>query len=154
MKIRIELIQPDEQEEIIVRCKRMDENVQKLHDYLSAQSTSVRQMVFYKDNEEFYFSLEEILFFETDSDSVYGHTESDSYRIKYRLYELEEMLPRHFLRVSKSTILNVKHIYSIQKNITASSRVQFRNSHKEVFVSRMYYKPLVVKLEERSNYDK
>ena len=65
------------------------------------------------------------------------------------LYELEELLPGQFMRVSKSAILNTSHVYSITKNLSSSSVVQFRNTHKQVYVSRMYYKPLKCKLEEK-----
>lgn len=71
------------------------------------------------------------------------------YQTRYKLYELEELLPGQFMRVSKSAILNTSHVYSITKNLSSSSVVQFRNTHKQVYVSRMYYKPLKCKLEEK-----
>ena len=74
------------------------------------------------------------------------------YQVKYRLYELEEFLPGHFLRISKSTILNTEKVYAIRRNLTASSEVEFQNTHKQVFVSRAYYKSLRHKLEEKRNY--
>ena len=72
-----------------------------------------------------------------------------SYQTKYKLYELEDILPGFFMRVSKSTILNTNHIYSINRNLTASSVVAFSDTHKQVYVSRYYYKPLISKLEEK-----
>lgn len=53
------------------------------------------------------------------------------------------------MRVSKSTILNINHIYSITRNLTSSSIVEFQNTHKQVYVSRHYYKPLKFKLLEK-----
>ena len=70
------------------------------------------------------------------------------YEVKYKLYELEGILPNNFMRVSKSTILNVNYIYSITRNLTSSSLVEFKNTHKKVYVSRYYYKPLKIKLSE------
>lgn len=73
-----------------------------------------------------------------------GHTET-----KQRLYELEEILPNQFLRVSKSTIANVSEIYSLQKsNLSTTSCAAFRNSHKQIFVSRHYSRVLKEKLVE------
>lgn len=40
-------------------------------------------------------------------------------------------------------------IYSIQRNLAASSVISFNNTHKEVYVSRAYYKMLKNKMEER-----
>ena len=90
-----------------------------------------------------------ILFFETEDNQVFAHTKKDVYQTKYRLYELEELLPGSFIRVSKSTILNVSHVLSIKKNLTASSEVWFEGTHKQVYVSRNYYKQLKQRLEEK-----
>lgn len=98
---------------------------------------------------EYYLSLDEILFFETDEAGISAHTKTDAYQTKYKLYELEDMLPGFFMRVSKSTILNTNHIYSINRNLTASSVVAFSGTHKQVYVSRYYYKLLISKLEEK-----
>ena len=53
------------------------------------------------------------------------------------------------MRVSKSTIVNLDHIYSITKNITSSSIVEFAGCHKQIYVSRNYYKALIARLDEK-----
>ena len=93
--------------------------------------------------------MNDLLFFETADHGVAAHTGNDMYEAGYKLYELEEILLGFFMRVSKSTILNTSHIFSINRNLTASSVVAFENTHKKVYVSRYYYKPLISKLEER-----
>ena len=100
-------------------------------------------------NIEYYISLKEVLFFETEENNVFAHTLENVYKVKYKLYELEKLLPGNFMRVSKSSILNIDYIYSITRNITASSIVEFQNTYKKVYVSRNYYKPLKFKLLEK-----
>ncbi len=73
------------------------------------------------------------------------------YKVRYKLYELEELLPEYFMRISKSTILNTNKIYSISKNLTASSIIEFQNTHKKAYVSRHYYKQLNLRLLEGRN---
>lgn len=91
----------------------------------------------------------DILFFETEGTIVQVHTRDEIYETKQRLYELEEILPNQFLRVSKSTIANVSEIYSLQKsNLSTTSCAAFRNSHKQIFVSRHYSRVLKEKLVE------
>ena len=104
---------------------------------------------FLQGDTEFYMPLNEVLFMETDGNAIQVHTRDDIYQTRYKLYELEELLPGQFMRVSKSAILNTSHVYSITKNLSSLSVVQFRNTHKQVYVSRMYYKPLKCKLEEK-----
>lgn len=122
MKIKIEIEDSLAEDEVIIRCRGLT---------------------------EYYLSLDEILFFETDETGISAHTKTDAYQTKYKLYELEDMLPGFFMRVSKSTILNTNHIYSINRNLTASSVVAFSGTHKQVYVSRYYYKLLISKLEEK-----
>lgn len=66
-----------------------------------------------------------------------------------KLFELEEILPRKFVRVSKSAIVNVKHIYSVERNITSASLICFAGTHKQLYASRSYYKLLKLRLGER-----
>lgn len=110
---------------------------------------SLKTMIFYKGQVEYYLSLDDILFFETSDHHIHAHTKNDMYQIKYKLYELEEMLPGNFMRISKSTILNVKKIYAIHKTISSPCLIEFEDTHKQVYVSRHYYKPLKIRLEEK-----
>ena len=68
--------------------------------------------------------------------------------VKLKLYELEEILPRYFCRISKSTIANIKAIYALDKSFSGTSTVQFYNTHKQVHVSRHYYQLVKEKLSE------
>lgn len=154
MKINIELTNGLDEDEVLIRCGRVDSTIQKIQQFVLAQSSLNSSIIFYKQNQEYYFPLNDVLFFETEGDHIYAHTKNEAYQIKYRLYELEEILPYNFIRAAKSTIVNVKQVFSITRNLTASSLVQFVNSHKQIYVSRHYYQELRLRLNERSSYEK
>ncbi len=149
MKIKIEIEESLEEDEVLIRCRELTEEVSAIQKAVSEVTGAAQKFNFYKGNTEYYLSLNEILFFETDDAGISAHTKTDAYQTKYKLYELEDVLPGFFMRVSKSTILNTNHIYSIDRNLTASSVVAFFGTHKQVYVSRYYYKPLISKLEEK-----
>lgn len=149
MKIRIEVDETLETDEIIIRCQKLNEEVTRVQKAVSEAIGRQNRIIFYKGEAEYYFPLEEVLFFETDVDGISAHTIQDIYRIRYRLYELEELLPGYFLRISKSAILNTKKIFAIDRNLSSASLVSFQGTHKQVYVSRRYYKPLRDRLEER-----
>lgn len=151
MKVRIEVDDGLTEDEVLIRCAVVDESVRKIHQFILEQARSGPKITYYKQNQEYYFPLEDVLFFETTGEHVYAHTAGDAYLIKYRLYELEQMLPRTFVRAAKSAIVNVRQIYSITRNLTASSLIQFANSHKQVYVSRYYYSELRQRLQERGS---
>jgi len=147
VKLRIEVTDGSSEDEIIIRCGRVDDSVQKLQAYI--QNMSTPKMTFYKGAQEYYLPLEEILFFETEGEQIHAHTANDAFRVKYRLYELEEKLPHYFVRAAKGTIVNTTHIYSINRNLTSSSQVEFVGTHKHIYVSRHYYSSLKDKMNER-----
>ena len=148
MKVRIEIDSNIEEDEIIIKFKELTKSIQKIEETIQ-QENQIINFTFYKDNTEYYIPLNSILFFETSGNEINAHTSNEIYKVKYKLYELEEILPINFIRVSKSTILNVDHIFSIEKNLTASSIVQFNKTHKQVYVSRNYYKKLKERINER-----
>lgn len=152
MKIRIEVDESIRETEVTIKVKELNQEVYEIQNILSELFSKRRQIVFYKENIEYYISLDKVLFFETEDNSIYGHTVDDMYEVKYKLYELEEILPREFIRVSKSTILNVNRVTSINRNITSASVVEFRNSYKKTYVSRHYFKDLKIRIMEVRRY--
>lgn len=149
MKIKIEIDEKMADDEVIIRCRGLTEEITAVQKAVSEVANATEKFVFYKGNTEYYLTLDEILFFETADAGISAHTRTDMYQTRYKLYELEDILPGFFMRVSKSAILNTNHIYSINRNLTASSVVAFADTHKQVYVSRNYYKPLISKLEEK-----
>jgi DNA-binding LytR/AlgR family response regulator len=149
MKVRVDIDESLNEDEVVIHCRKLDERTQKIYHTLMDFTKGDQTLMLYKGNVEYYLLLDDILFFETLDHGISAHTVNNVYETTYRLYELEEMLPGYFMRVSKSTILNINHIYSISRNLTASSEIQFKNTHKQVFVSRNYYKALKFRLDEK-----
>lgn len=148
MKIRIEIDENSIEDEVVIRCSKLSDQIQAVQKAVSDITAGRQKFVFYKGETEYYLSLENVLFFETDEKAINVHTSDNVYLTKYKLYELEDLLPSNFVRISKSAILNVNGIYSLTKSISTCV-VQFFNSHKQVYVSRYYYKLLKAKLEEK-----
>ena len=149
MKIRIEIEEELQEEEVVIRCSKMDERIMRIQAAVMEQTKGKQHIALKKGDTEYYLPLEEILFFETENKVVYAHTREQMLETEYKLYDLEELLPGFFMRISKSAIVNLEPIYSITRNLTASSVVEFVHSHKQIYVSRNYYKPLVERLAEK-----
>lgn len=149
LKVLIELNGELAEDEIIIRCREINDNVSRIQRAVSELGGDSVRLTLFKDNVEYFLPLNSVLFFETNGGAVDAHTAGDVFQTKYKLYELEQLLPRRFIRVSKSAILNTSQIYSIEKNITSSSVVCFEGTHKKMYVSRGYYKALIQRLDER-----
>lgn len=149
MKVRIEIDESVKEEEVVIRCRKIEDHILRIQSAVMEQSEKGHYMMLKQGGKDYYLPVEEILFFETESKLVYAHTRENILETAYKLYELEELLPGFFMRISKSAIVNLNQIYSIARNLTSSSVVEFTHSHKQVYVSRNYYKALVERLAEK-----
>ncbi len=148
MKIKIEIDEQLNEDEITIRCRELNDQIEQLQKAVWEINASSQRYVFQKGESQYYLSLDEILFFEADDHRIYAHTKNEVYETRYKLYELEKLLPSYFLRVSKSTVLNMREVLSIKKNLTSASLIEFRNSDKRTYVSRSYYKMLEMRMKE------
>lgn len=153
MNVRIETVAEGQAEEIVIRCKTVTPEIELLARQLQAKSHAKPAIAFFKGDEQYFISLREILFFETESERLFAHIAEDSFEVKARLYEVEAILPGYFVRVSRSTLVNTLAVRSIQKGLTGVSKIAFSRSHKEVYGSRLYFPILTRKMEERDIYD-
>ena len=149
MKVKIEMDESLQEEEVIIRCREINEKVLQAQAAVIGLEGTGSSMALRQGDKEYYLPLEDILFFETENKIIYAHTRDKMLETGYKLYQLEELLPNAFLRISKSAIVNLNQVYSITRNLTASSLVEFMHSHKRVYVSRNYYKMLVERLAEK-----
>ena len=148
LKIRIEMSEGI-QEEVVIRCREITPEIIRLQQLLSGDSDRSNQFLLYKGDTEYYLNVNDIIFFETEGNAVMAHTKNDMYETRRKLYELEELSGGRFQRISKSAIVNVDKVYSIKRNVTSSSAIEFQGTHKQIYVSRAYYKVLREKLEEK-----
>ena len=145
MKIKI-IEDPSCDYDLLVTVKSLTPEIEKVLDQLNDLKITVEHR-----GETLLLSIHDVLFFETEGEYVYAHQEVHSYRTKYRLYELEDVLPNAFVRISKSTIVNSHAIASLERKITSTRQITFFESNKIIYVSRMYYPVLKTMLQERSS---
>lgn len=148
VKIRLDISSEYREKEIIIRANKKDEEVTEILRNLQEIDTKLHNINGYLDNTVYSLSTRDILFFETNDRNVYAHTKDNAFLIHYRLYELEENLPDNFLRVSKSSILNVDEVKSLTQSVMGNL-IQFRDSYKQIYVSRRFLKKLKLKLNQR-----
>ena len=149
MKINIDVDDSLQQDMITIHCREITDEILELQRLLSQKQTGGQKISAYIDDTEYYVDVKTILILEADGNYISVQTAKSIYRVRQKLYELEELLPRDFLRVSKSTIVNTELIASIKKNITGASEISFRNSTKKAYASRNYIKALIEIMDEK-----
>lgn len=135
MKITILDIKPGEEEEIIIKCNHVDDDwLRLLHQFRDGNG----KLNAHKDGEIHILETTDVYYFEAVEQKVFAYCEKEVYEIKNRLYELTELLPvRHFLRISKSTILNIDKVKQLKPAFNGRFEAWLQNGEK-VIISRQY----------------
>ncbi len=86
--------------------------------------------------------LDNIVYFNSYGNDTYANTVyGKSYKIKYKLYKLEEdILPKQFIRINKSEIVHIKHITKIVPMFKGKFILKIDGYKQPVDISRNYIK--------------
>lgn len=131
---------PADEDEIIVKCTSLDENIINL---LNTMKNGQNKLSLYKDSSIVLVDAAEILYFESVDDRVFAYTQSQVYESKQKLYQLEEVLSADFLRANKAVIVNIKKIDKLLPDFGGRIEATLSNNCQVIF-SRMYV-PLLKK---------
>lgn len=143
MKVTILEPKPDEEDEIIIKCANLDENLLELIRDLKQGGSKLNV---YRNSEIFRIEPEQVYYFESVDQKVFAYCRTDVFEIKSKLYELEEELPKQdFIRAAKSIILNLNKIKSLTPAFGGRFEALLKNGEK-VIISRQYVSVLKKKL--------
>ena len=135
MKITILDKAPEEEDEIIIKCQSLDDDIRLLIERIKNHRQKIS---FQKDSKIVFAELSEILYFESVDDKVFAYTTDDVLETKLKLYQLEEdFLPQDFLRVNKAVIMNLNKVESLSPAFGGRFEAVLKNGYK-VIISRNY----------------
>ncbi|WP_305557072.1 LytTR family DNA-binding domain-containing protein [Methanobrevibacter sp. V74] len=75
--------------------------------------------------------------FRVEDKQVNVYTQNNQYQIKKPLYQVEEDLPSDFIRISKTTIVNLKRIKRVAPSLKGMMFIELKNGLKDN-ISRKY----------------
>lgn len=143
MKITIQDLADGEEEEIIIRCRGMDEHMMKL---VYALKAGREKLTVSREDKLFRIPPSSIYYFEAVDNKVFAYLEKDVYETKYKLYELEQRLwGTDFFRATKSTLTNLAKVESLSPAFNGRFELSMKNGEK-LMVSRQYVPVLKEKL--------
>lgn len=136
MKVSLDIDPNYEQTKVTIHCTELDDSVQAILDFLKGQET---EFIVGKNGEmQHILKPEDIHYFHTEDETVVAVTASGSYKLKEKLYELEQLLPgSKFVRLSKSVIANLHELSHFEASFNGTLCVHFKSGTKE-YVTRHY----------------
>jgi len=145
MKVEIRYISYPEEECAVLQVFQNHPGIIKLQETIEKSTYQTIMLPCFFGEERYSISCEHILYIETIQDKLFVHTGSKIYEAKKRLYELEEILPKQFVRISKSAIMNLKQVEHYSPLANGLMKATFYNGE-ETYISRKYLRLLRTKI--------
>lgn len=144
MKIHIETVTKEKEEQIIIECYEIRQEISEIVNFVKTRDATLEA---YLDSQIFYISIQDIFYMDTVDNKVFVYLEEKVYELKNKLYELESLFAgKHFFRCSKSAIVNLMKIDSLAPAFNGRLVAKLINGE-EIVISRKYVNELKIKLQ-------
>jgi DNA-binding LytR/AlgR family response regulator len=135
MKVTVEISDKYKEPYAVIYTNRMTDSIQRIMDAVGLEDTLVTayqnetNIVILQPKDIYMIRIE-------DKDTIiYGAKEK--YRSRRRLYELAGLLGKQFMQISKSTLINLSYMDSIEPGFAGTMLLKMKNGSKD-YVSRKY----------------
>lgn len=136
MKVNLFVSRDIEEPYADIHTNELTDNVAKAMSILESEESS--DMVAVKRGSDIaLLQMDEIFMFRVEDKQVKVYSESSEYLIKKPLYQVEETLSSDFVRISKTTIVNLKKIERVAPSLKGMMFIELRNGLKDN-ISRKY----------------
>lgn len=135
MKVSVALSTEYKEPYAIIYTDRMTDEIQRVIDGFSLNESPVTAL----QNEKDIIILlpKEIYMVRVENGDTVIYGKDRSYRSRKRLYELEQQLGKQFMQISKSTLVNLFYMDSVESGFSGTLLLKLKNGCKD-YVSRRY----------------
>ena len=135
MQTRITKIGKDQPEYIEIHCYRISEKVREIIAFVKSRQG---QLTGTADDRQYEIAVSDVFYIESVDNKTFIYTKNKVYETRQKLYELEEILKeKRFLRVSKSTLLNLMKVSAIKPALNSRFTAELF-SGEQVIITRKY----------------
>lgn len=127
--------------EIIFDMNNIHLLIEFLQNNYSDKDDKIKHLVGKKDDSYEILNYPDVIYIEAQGNLVYCKTSKGIYRLKEKLYELDERLqPQGFIRISKSTIINIVNVAEIKPHFGGRLLLKLNETAVEKEVSKSFVK--------------
>ena len=138
IKVRVETIDKDDTDEVVIKCHEITDEVLELMKKLQASEAKPTSLVGTKDEQIYTIKLKDILYIEATENKTFIYCADDFFESKLKLYEIEEILAgTSFFRCSKSMILHASKINYVSPAFNGRFEARLVNDER-IIISRQY----------------
>ena len=135
MKISIDISADYKEPFAVIHTDKVTDEIQRMADLFSSSESPVTAFL----NEEDIVVLQpkEIYMVRVEDGDTVIYGARQRYRSRKRLYELAEQLGKQFMQISKTTLINLSYMDSIEAGYSGTLLLKLKNGNKD-YVSRKY----------------
>lgn len=146
MDIRLKALSKEHKEYVEIGCHEVTEEVRELVFFVKSRQGQLSGI---EDGKEYEIPITDVYYIEVMDNKCFIYCSKKVYETRERLYELENLLKeKNFLRISKSTLLNLMKIKAIKPALNSRFIAVLQNGE-EIIISRKYVADLKEKLKRQ-----
>lgn len=136
MKVNLFVSRDIEEPYADIHTNELTDNITKAMSILESDDSN-EMLVVKRGSDIALLEFSEIFMFRVEDKQVNVYTENQEYIIKKPLYQVEETLTSDFVRISKTTIVNLKKIKRVAPSLKGMMFIELKNGLKDN-ISRKY----------------
>jgi DNA-binding LytR/AlgR family response regulator len=135
VKISININENFSDTEIVINSGALTPEIERI---IATLRILDQQITVIKNDESYILDVAKIVYIESVDRKTFVYTQDDCFESKLKLYEVEEQLCQGgFLRISKSSLVQLKFIRSLKAELNRKIRLTLENGE-QIIVSRQY----------------
>ena len=135
MKVNVDISAEYIEPFVVIHTDKVTDEVQRIIDVCGSSDSPVTAL----QNEEDIIVLQpkDIYMVRVEDGDTVIYGARQSYRSRKRLYELASQLGKQFMQISKTTLINLSYMDSIEPGFSGTLLLKLKNGNKD-YVSRKY----------------
>ena len=142
MKVELNIDKKFEETIVTISANKVNDEIQNLVNYIENKEDYFTGI---SDGKVCLLNMEDIIRVYVEDRKVYVVTIEGKFIIRKKLYEVQSMLNKDFIKISQSEIANIKYIHSLDLGLRGTIIINYKNSDIS-YVSRRMLKAFKVKL--------
>ena len=142
MKVELNIDKKFEETIVTISANKVDDEIQNLVNYIENKEDYLTGI---SAGKVCLLNLEDIIRVYIEDRKVYVVTVEGRFIVRKKLYEVQSMVTKDFIKISQSEIANVKYIHSLDLGLRGTIVINYKNSDIS-YVSRRMLKEFKMKL--------
>ena len=140
MRVECKIDQDYKESYAVLHIKRMTQKIAEIISILEREETESLTVIAAREKKKFFLKPEDIVLVRTEGREIVCYDKmKNRYVLDKPLYELENILDSYFVRISKSTIINIRQIHHVEAAFNGTMELVMTNGVTD-YISRNFKK--------------